>query len=92
MGIEEFNTTLEDADVAYDPLCEAKQLLMQLNPAKTRGGTMTNIEKLAANGEIGLLVAMRKGNNDTFCKRFGIPIKADGSYDLESWLFEEAEE
>lgn len=91
LGIDEFNRTLDDADVAYNPLCEAMQMLCQLNPAKTHGGVMTNIERLAANGEIGLLVAMQKGNNETFCKRFGIPMRADTSYDLESWLFAPAE-
>ena len=51
---------------------------------------MTNIEKLAETGQMALFVEMRKGDNKVFCERFGIPIDADESYDLERWLMSDA--
>ena len=53
---------------------------------------MTNIERIAADGELGLFVEMRKGNNEVFCERFGVPMRADTSYDLEAWMFAESED
>ena len=53
---------------------------------------MTNIEKIIENGEIGLFKELQKGNNVTFCNRFGIPMRADTSYDLEKWMLEEAKD
>ena len=54
-----------------------------------RRDDMTNIEKIAADGKLGVFVAMRKGDNDVFCKRFNIPMRPDTSYDLEKWMFDE---
>lgn len=53
---------------------------------------MTNIEKIIADGKIGLFKEMQKGDSVAFCNYFGIPMQPDNSYDLEKWMLEEHEE
>ena len=53
---------------------------------------MTNLERIVKDGDLGLLQEMRKGDNKAFCDRFGVPMRADGGYDLEPWLFDEYQE
>ena len=50
---------------------------------------MTNIEKIIAEGNLGLFMTMRKGNNVVFCRRFGIPMHVDTSYNLGEWMLSE---
>lgn len=52
---------------------------------------MTNIEKIVADGKIGLFLEMQKGDNALFCEKFGIPMRPDTSYDLEGWMLSEVE-
>lgn len=50
---------------------------------------MTNIEKIIADGNMELFLALQQGDNVLFCQRFGIPMRADTSYDLEDWMLSE---